>query len=237
MNMASSILTGAANLAELPGESVTSFLQMVAHATGLFADDSSDGVLGTLMSALSGIAAALAIAIVLIVYFRSGSRSARDILKHGIAAAVVFALLAFVAYDTRHAALAYLGINPSKPAVEFEIRLPNTAVSDGTDTQVELRTDRNQTLARMQRALVPDSDGRSVLRGSVRLDYRTKDRVVVLNLPGQSRCEFKLRLAPNPSRSDQFSPWHLADRVVFPIKSEEPRVQQNDAFAIRYRVL
>jgi len=31
--------------------------------------------------------------------------------------------------DMRHAALAYLGINPTKPAVEFEIRLPMAAVS------------------------------------------------------------------------------------------------------------
>jgi hypothetical protein len=29
-----------------------------------------------------------------------------------------------VVYDMRHAALAYLGINPTRPAVEFEIRLP-----------------------------------------------------------------------------------------------------------------
>ncbi len=63
---------------------------------------------------------------------------------------MVLGLLAFVAYDMRHAALAYLGINPSKPAVEFEIRLPKAAASAVADTQVELHTDRNQTLARMR---------------------------------------------------------------------------------------
>ena len=108
------------------------------------------------------------------------------------------ALLAFVAYDMRHAALAYLGINPTKPAVEFEIRLPKAALSGVADSQVELHTDRNQTLAQMQGALASDDDGRSVLRGSVPLDYRTTDRVVVLNLPGQAQCEFKLRLPANP---------------------------------------
>ena len=76
------------------------------------------------MSGLAGVATALAVAIVLTVYFRSRYRSARDVLRHGLAAAAVFALVAFVAYDMRHAALAYLGINPTKPAVEFEIRLP-----------------------------------------------------------------------------------------------------------------
>jgi len=60
---------------------------------------------------------------------------------------------------------------------------------------------------------------------------------VILNLPGQATCEFKLRLAAEPSRSLQFSPWHLADRVASPTTGEETRSQQNDAFAIRYRVL
>jgi hypothetical protein len=89
----------------------------------------------------------------------------------------------------------------------------------------------------MQGALASDDDGRSVLRGSVALDYRTTDRVVVLNLPGQAQCQFKLRLAANPSHSDQFGPWHLADRVVYPKMSEATRTEPNDAFAIRYRVL
>ena len=237
MNLTSPFLKGAARAAELPGDSVTSFLKMVADSTGLLADDSPDGWLGMLMSGLSGVAAALAVAIVLTVYFRSGYRSARDIVRHGLAAAAVLGLLAFVVYDMRHAALAYLGINPTKPAVEFEIRLPKAAVSAVADTQVELHTDRNQTLAQVQGALSSDDDGRSVIRGSVPLDYRTTDRVVVLNLPGQAQCQFKLRLAASPSHSDQFGPWHLADRVASPSGREETRTEQNDAFAIRYRVL
>jgi hypothetical protein len=237
MNITSPIMKVAAHAAELPGDTMTSFLKMVGGSSGLFADDSPDGVLGMLMSSLAGVAAALAVAIMLTVYFRSGYRSLRDVVRHGLAAALVLGLLAFVASDMRHAALAYLGINASRPAVEFEIRLPKTAVSDVADTQVELHTDRNQTLAQVQGALAPDGDGRNVLRGSVPLEYRTTDRVVVLNLPGQAQCQFKLRLAANPSHSDQFGPWHLADRVASPDKGEESRAEQNDAFAIRYRVL
>jgi hypothetical protein len=237
MNLTSPILLGAAHVAELPGNSVASFLKMVGDSTGLFADDGADGWLGMLMSGLAGVATALAVAIVLTIYFRSRYRSARDILRHGLAAALVLGLVAFVVYDMRHAALAYLGINPTKPAVEFEIRLPKAALSAISDTQVELHTDRNQILARMQNAPVSESDGRSVLRGSVPLDYRTRDRVVILNLPGQASCEFRLRLAASPSRSDQFGPWHLADRVASPTRGEETRSEQNDAFAIRYRVL
>jgi len=237
MNLTSPLLLGAAHMAEWPGESVASLLKMVGESTGLFAADGPDGGLGMVMSALAGVATALAVAIVLSVYFRSRYRSPRDVLRHGLAAALVLALVAFVAYDMRHAALAYLGINPTSPAVEFEIRLPQASLSVIADTQVELHTDRNQMLAKVQGALSPEGDGRGVLRGSVPLDYRTRDRVVILNLPGQATCEFRLRLAANPSRSLQFGPWHLADRVASPITGEETRSQQNDAFAIRYRVL
>ena len=205
MNITTPILTSAIHLAMLPGDSINSFLRMIGEGTGLF-DDSPDGGLGMVMSGLSGVAAALAVAIVLTVYFRSGYRTTRDIVKHGLATLAVLALVAFVAYDMRQAALAYLGINPSKPAVEFEIRLPKAVLSAISDTQVELHTDRNQKLAQMSGAL-DSSDGRSVLRGSVTLDYRTTERVVVLNLPGQAQCEFKLRLAANPTRSASSFGW------------------------------
>jgi hypothetical protein len=237
MNLTFPIFKGMAVVASLPGNSVTSFFRMVGDSTGLFADDGPDGGLGLLMSGLAGIAAALAVAIMLSVYFRSGYRSGRDMLRHGLAATLALALLAFVTSDMRHAALAYLGINPTRPAVEFEIRLPKAAISTTADTQIELHTDRNQTLAQLL-GTQPSDDGNSrVLRGSVPLEYRTTDRVVVLNVPGQASCEFKLRLAANPTRSDQFGPWHLADRVATPGKGEETRAEQNDAFAIRYRVI
>jgi hypothetical protein len=235
MNITTPILTSAIHLATMPGYSVSSFLRMIGEGTGLF-DDSSGGGLGMVISGLSGVAAALAVAIVLTVYFRGGYRTTRDIVKHGLATLAVLALVAFVAYDMRQAALAYLGINPSKPAVEFEIRLPKAALSAISDTQVELHTDRNQKLAQMSGAL-DSSDGSSVLRGSVTLDYRTTERVVVLNLPGPAQCEFKLRLAANPTRSDQFGPWHLADRIASPNTGEVGSTAPRDAFAIRYRVL
>jgi hypothetical protein len=235
MNITTPILTSAIHLATMPGYSVSSFLRMIGEGTGLF-DDSSGGGLGMVISGLSGVAAALAVAIVLTVYFRGGYRTTRDSVKHGLATLAVLALVAFVAYDMRQAALAYLGINPSKPAVEFEIRLPKAALSAISDTQVELHTDRNQKLAQMSGAL-DSNDGHSVLRGSVTLDYRTTDRVVILNLPGQAQCEFKLRLAANPTRSERFGPWHLADRVASPTTGEVAGSVTHDAFAIRYRVL
>nr|WP_249160501.1 acriflavin resistance protein [Bradyrhizobium manausense] len=186
------------------------------------------------MSALSGVAAALAVALALTVYFRLGYRSRRDLVRHGLAVLAAVALLAFVGYDMRHAALAYLGLNPSKPAVEFEIRMPRETLSAvSADTQIELHTDRNQTLALVD-GVTDLADGRALLRGAVALNHHTADRVLVLNLPGKGTFEFRLRLPAEPHRTGQFGPWHLADRIASPIASD---VAQQDAYTIRYRVL
>jgi hypothetical protein len=218
MNLMSSFLKGAA--------------EMAVDGIGFMPDDSPDGWLGLATSALAGVAAAFAVAIILTVYFRRRYRSTRDMVRHGLAVALVLGLIAFVVSDMRHAALAYLGINPTEPAVEFEIRMPRAAALVVADGQVELHTDQNQVLARLQGAPVFDDDGRSLLRGSVPLQFRTTDRVMILNLPGQALCEFRLRLAASPTRSDQFGPWHLADRVAAPNRS-----LPDDTFAIRYRVV
>jgi len=229
MNITSPILSGAANATELPGDTVTSFFRALGAS-------SPDGGLGVIMSALAGVAAALAVAITLSVYFRSGYRSRRDLVKHGLAASAVLVLLAFVISDMRNAALAYLGLNPAKPAAEFEIRLPKVALTTAADTQVELRTDRNQKLAKVEGALAPTPDGRIILRGTVTLDYRTTERVMVLNLPGHAQSTFRLRLPASPSHSTQFGPWHLADGIV-PVNGGTVTSEIHDAFAIRYRVL
>ena len=112
MNITRPLLKGAGQVVNLPGDSVTSLLARTGGLTGLFSSD-PDGGIGLVMSGLAGAAAALAVAIALTVYFHTGYRSARDVTKHGVAAVVVLGLVAFVAYDMRHAALAYLGINPS----------------------------------------------------------------------------------------------------------------------------
>lgn len=121
---------------DLVPDTMTSFFKAIAESVGslsLFANDGPDGGLDVLMSALAGIAAALAVAILLTVYFRSGYRSARDMIRHGLAAAAVLGLLAFAAYDMRHAGSAYLGITPSKPEVEFEMRPPQAAATELAD--------------------------------------------------------------------------------------------------------
>jgi len=137
MNITFPIMSVAAQAVELPGYAVTALLKM-GGGTGLF-DDSVDGGLGMVISALAGVAAALAVAILLLIYFRRGYRSPREIVRHGLAATLVAALVAFVVYDMGHTALAYLGINPAKPAIEFKIRLPRSALMTVADTEVVKR--------------------------------------------------------------------------------------------------
>lgn len=228
MSIASPILSGAGRTAELPGDSMTALL----HAVGL--SDGPDGGLGIAMSVLAGIATALAVAIALSFHYRSGEQRRGDVFRYGLAACAVLGLLAFVVADTRQASLTYLGLNPAKPTIEFEIRLPKTILTSTADTQVELLTDRNQKLARLEAALAAADDGLSILRGTVTLDHRTTDRMVLLNLPGHARTMFRLRLPASPTRSPTFGPWHLADDVV---SAGGATSANHDSFAIRYRVL
>ncbi len=219
---------------------MNTLFSQIGSLTGALTE-SADGRFGILMSALAGIATALAVALAMTVYFRMSYRTWRDVLRHGLAALAALALFAFAAYDMRHAALAYLGLNPSKPTVEFEIRMPKETLAAVSDTQIELHTDRNQTLALVD-GVRELGDGRSVLRGAVALNHRTADRVLVVNLPGKGTFEFRLRLPAEPHRSEQFGsqfgpqfgPWHLADRIASPLAGP---VAPQDAYTIRYRVL
>jgi uncharacterized membrane protein (DUF4010 family) len=97
----------------------------MAGFTGPVVTEAPDSWTGLLTSGLAGAAAASAV--VLTLYFRGRYHSPRDIASHFAASVVAVALLAFAAYDMRHAAFDYLGINSAKPAVEFEIRLPDAA--------------------------------------------------------------------------------------------------------------
>jgi hypothetical protein len=47
-------------------------------------------------------------------------------------------------------------------------------------------------------ALASTPDGRGILRGTVTLDYRTTERMMVLNLPGHGQGTFRLRLPASP---------------------------------------
>jgi len=133
MSVASPFLN-AAELVDLYG----SFPKILADMAGLWPDASPDGAFDLLMPGLAGVAAAVAVAIALTVYFQTGYRGARDIVRHGLAAATVLALLGFAAYDMRNAASAYLGITPTKPAASFELRWLQAAEATLAGTPTEL---------------------------------------------------------------------------------------------------
>jgi hypothetical protein len=170
---------------------------------------------------------------------KNGVKSLRGVAVHAAAVFGVVCALAAGAMSLRSAAFSHLGLIAKAPAVEFEIRLPSTAALPELkrEAQVELLTDLNQTLARLDDTLRATDDGRAVLRGSVPLKFRTSERMVVLSLPGQMQRAFKLRLPPNPTPSDEFGPWHLVDRFVPNGPNTAPRGLPDDSFAIRYRVL
>ena len=67
---------------------MNTLFSQIAGMIGLLTE-SADGQLGILMSALAGIAAALAVALTLTVYFRMAYRTWRDVLRHGLAAGVI----------------------------------------------------------------------------------------------------------------------------------------------------
>ncbi len=206
--------------------------------TSLLTTDDPDSWAGLLTSALAGAAAALAVALLLNVYFRARYRSARDVVRHGVAVLAVFGLLAFAADDMRHTALGYLGINPSKPAVEFEIRLPDAVALkiNAEATQIELHTDRNHILAAISDGPTFTNKGESILRGTVPLKFRTAQRMMIVHVPGQPPLTFKLRLAASPNHSAEFSPWHLVDQSIASAGASRT-ARTDDGYAIRYRVI
>jgi hypothetical protein len=226
MNITSPILTGATNATELPGDTVTSFFRA-------FGAGSPDGGLGVIMSALAGVAAALAVAIALSVYFRSGYRSRRDLVKHGLAASAVLVLLAFVISDmrTRRWPIS-ASIRQSPPSNSKSACRRRRCDGHRYPGRIADRPKPEAGQGRGRAGLHPD--GRSILRGTVTLDYRTTERMMVLNLPGQGQSTFRLRLPASPSHSDQFGPWHLADGIV-PANGGTVTSRAHDAFAIRYR--
>jgi hypothetical protein len=96
----------------------------VAQLTGLFTiwpAEGADAVSGLLMPALAGIAAAVTVALMLTLYFQTGYRSYRDMIRHGLAGALGLSLLAFMIYDMRNAALAHIA-SMQLPAAPFELR-------------------------------------------------------------------------------------------------------------------
>lgn len=174
---------------------------------------------------------------------RSKVRGSGHLIHQVLTVIAIIAAIAGIAFSFRLASVGHLGLSAAAPSVEFEIRLPAAAKTrtQGRDVQaeiqVELRTDHNQALAQINEAMRETDDGRAVLRGRVPIAYPTAERLMVLNLPGQPQRLFRLRLAPNPSASDDFGPWHQVDYVAAGENHAPQRAAPTEGFAIRYRVM
>jgi len=145
--------------------------------------------------------------------------------------AVVTAVVVFGGATLRVGAVVvdHFGMNAGAPAVAFEIRLPTGTAPATRDVQIELQTDKNQTIV-TDVELTRDGDG-PLLRGSVPILFRTTDRMIVLSLPNEPVRLFKLRLSETPARHGDFGPWQPADLAgVAPGKRDAANI------AIRYRV-
>lgn len=126
-----------------------------AELTSLLSDPAgilpADDGTGLLMPALAGIAAAVTVALALAIYFQTGYRSYRDMIRHGLAAAIGLALMAFVISDMRNAALAYLVKTPEKPAAQFELQWQKTTERARELANEMERTTRTSSAANLQR--------------------------------------------------------------------------------------
>lgn len=208
---------------------------MIATSAGAGSDNLAAFIVIGPLAGMAGFITAVALTL----YTRGGVRTVRGIAIRSLGVVLMAGALAAGAYSLRTAAYAHLGVIAKAPAVEFEIRMPKAAARGDLkrEAQVELLTDLNQTLAQLDGNLRATEDGRAVLHGSVPLKFRTSERIVVLSLPGQAQRAFRLRLPPNPSRSDEFGPWHMVDRVVSGARTGTAQGTPDDSYAIRYRVL
>lgn len=187
------------------------------------------------LGAMAGFLLAIGLALRLSGRARSMREGAQSSLVIAAALAVIFA----AGSNLRLSAMEHLGLNAGARSIEFEIRLPPVVATGSSkrEAQVELHTDLNQTIAQLRSGdWSATDDGRAILRGTVPIEFRTAQRTLVLNMPGQPQRLFKIRLAANPSRSTEFSPWHLVDSTAS-TRGDRERAMVDDNFAIRYRVI
>lgn len=206
-----------------------------AAAFGLPAFDAASstfsvlGPIGGVAGLFAGVAAVLRL--------KGGVRARGELVRRGVYTILFVGVTAAGAFHLGSSTIAHLGVTPQPPAVAFEIRLPQLALTDAqrSEAQVELHTDRNQAVAQLSGKWGKSDDGRPVLSGSVPIAYVTTQRTVILNVPGEPSRLFRLRLAPKPSQSESFSPWHQVDFIDNGTRPE--RARPGAGFAIRYRVL
>jgi hypothetical protein len=106
---------------------LTGMTGLLSGIMGFWPDFGINEGTGLVMPALAGIAAATTVALALTIYFQTGYRSYRDMIRHGLVAATGLALLAFAIFDMRNAALAHIAKAQIRPTAQFELQWQMTA--------------------------------------------------------------------------------------------------------------
>jgi hypothetical protein len=104
----------------------TAMTSLLSGLADIWPDLSADDGTGLLMPALAGVVAAMTVALMLAIYFQTGIRSYRDMIRHGLAAAIGLSLMAFLIYDMRNAAMAHLMKTAAGPTAQFELQWRET---------------------------------------------------------------------------------------------------------------
>src|SRR6188768_2995327 len=101
------------------------------------------GPIGGLIGLFAGIA--------LVLRLKGGIRARGELVRRGVYTMLFVGVVAGAAFHLGSSAIAHLGVNPQPPAVAFEIRLPQLALTETlrSEAQVELHTDRNQAVAHL----------------------------------------------------------------------------------------
>jgi hypothetical protein len=163
----------------------------------------------TLNPEMIGAAVGLLVAASLTLRIYGGHRTLPALAWRSLAVALAVALFGGATLRVGAVVVDQFGMNADIPSVAFEIRLPTGAALSKNDIQIELQTDKNQTIASALE-LVRDGEAPFV-RGSVPILFRTADRMIVLSLPNEPVRLFKLRLSENPARHGEFGPWQAAE--------------------------
>jgi hypothetical protein len=183
----------------------------------------------------AGAAIGLIIGVWVALRFFAGHRTFGAIAWRGLIAIVTAGVISYAVITLGNAGFSQLGLNATVPTVDFEIRMPAEAHArlSSNDVQVELHTDKNQLIAKLDE--IDDAEGRLMLRGSVPLVFRTTRRTIILSLPGEPIRSFRLLLQANPPPTTDFGPWQQVD-YLDQQGQQSRRIDVTEDYSIRYRV-
>ena len=109
--------------------------------------------------------------------------------------------------------------NTAPPKLNFEIRMPSNAVADADQRQwrVNLDTPDNQMPATLARPFSTEGEN-VILSGEVELYYKTRQRILALDLGDGRSIPIQLSLPAAPPASTDWSPWAKAGGALVQVE-------------------